>query len=344
GGRSYSLVTIFPDSLVIGRVVPAMTLTHELNHAVLREWLGDTYRSTPTWWREGVAVHSAGQTERRLRVLLAGKISNSLRSLAQAANIVPSLINGIKDKHDFDDYAEDVLLIEWALSQNPKALVEMVAAIKEGKDVEGAYAASLGMTWAEALATGFDYARRRMYALEGGNHIKVVKAVQSLLERSAEVSKGVEGAKEGLLAHIKDADKALDYKADQSIEKSNYAHLVWAYYRLRGLALAGEEANAIKGLIAEVNDDDGQIRATTLTTAAVRRIVDTAIAAKDWETAKEWVTRLEYGYAYGSTTAAWVKAKREAIAQGKAGTSDENAADDEPNEQPNEDDQQDGKD
>lgn len=116
-------IDVYAEYLVIGAEDPARRFEHEVVHAVMRLDLGARYADVPTWLREGMAVHLAGQTEGRMRYML---------MMETYARDPSRLVNGLGGTHTFADYVEDALAVEYLLLKI--TLPELERKLREGKE------------------------------------------------------------------------------------------------------------------------------------------------------------------------------------------------------------------
>lgn len=115
-------IDVYAEYLVVGAEDHARRFEHEMVHAVMRLDLGARYADVPTWLREAIALHLAGQTESRIRYML---------MLETYARDPSQLINGLGGKHSFVDYAEDALAAEYLLQKT--TLPELERNLRDGK-------------------------------------------------------------------------------------------------------------------------------------------------------------------------------------------------------------------
>lgn len=115
-------IDVYAEYLAVGAEDPLRRLEHEMVHAVMRLDLGARYADVPTWLREAIALHLAGQTESRIRYML---------MLEPYARDPLQLVDGLGGKHSFVDYVEDALAVEYLLQKTTPADLERN--LREGK-------------------------------------------------------------------------------------------------------------------------------------------------------------------------------------------------------------------
>lgn len=153
------------EYFVNGLLHPEETLRHEMVHAVMRLDLGkEKYGKLPKWLREGIAVHVAGQTARKLIYQL---------TLGEFAADPEKMMNGIEDaEHTLNDYPEDGLAIEHFLAlAGADALSRLEEALRDGTPYREAMAALAKVSFDQFAA---------------GAKERALKAVRELAERHKE--------------------------------------------------------------------------------------------------------------------------------------------------------------
>ena len=140
-GSTTAYIKIFANALVSLRCEPEKTLRHEVNHALLREYLGPAYEQVPVWFREGVALYSAGQGESRIQKIV-GYLFWKAKDDEDVMKIPELLVDGIDDAHNYNDYAEDVMLVESLISKNENVIRDVVKLLKDSKSFDEAIAAA----------------------------------------------------------------------------------------------------------------------------------------------------------------------------------------------------------
>jgi hypothetical protein len=315
-GRFVSAVSVYSGTLVALKCDAQQTLNHEINHAVLREYLGAAYQKVPKWFREGLAVHSAGQREERLKVLLSGQLWGA-KSVADAATSVEDLCeDNFGPKFTNEDYGHAVLVIEYLLSRNADGVKKLVAALKAGTEFEPALAAAGGLAYADFMAAARAHAKRTLYALEGGTFITAVpliKKYQDNLKASTDEQKQA-------LRQV-----AADAKTLRTKSPAPYFAHVLGYLESRSLQAAGDAVNAVAAATPMLAKD-GALRDGTLTMLAVKWHAAALRAAGKANDAAEYCQRLLYGYGYSEASAKWardqldeMKTEREKAAAAAAG-------------------------
>lgn len=111
-GHLIQVVTIPFDVVVQNNISLEETLHHEMVHAVMRNAMGCRYHDLPKWFREGIAVWAAGQTQEKLAVNMA--------TLPFRLRENENLLDGLeRDNHDETDYFEDAMAVHWLATHVP---------------------------------------------------------------------------------------------------------------------------------------------------------------------------------------------------------------------------------
>ncbi|MFH1826760.1 MAG: CARDB domain-containing protein [bacterium] len=117
---------------------------HEYTHAFHRQYIVDNssvsnWNDVPTWFKEGLAVYTAGQGLKRVRYYAYRlKHFDSLSESGALSEILEGVCGSSSHEHDNDDYAGDFLAICYINSQGSSKLRSIIQDNASGMELETA--------------------------------------------------------------------------------------------------------------------------------------------------------------------------------------------------------------
>jgi tetratricopeptide (TPR) repeat protein len=253
---------------LLGRTLDVETsLTHELVHVHHRHALGEAYYGVPKWVREGFAIWVAEQGSWHLGTAYV----QSAPSLADA-DAGARLVNGLGGAHGLDDYPEDYLAFAWVESEKgPVAMKAFAKRLLAAPDAEGAFAAAVGLPFAEALARARGFAEARVrrdlegsrpYAearkhFEAGRNVEAAEAYAAFLKAAPPHPMAPRARSDRALALFRAGQLDAAAAAFDALESSPFVECFRdeiAEHRARLAAARGDEAATAAAVATFVRD------------------------------------------------------------------------------------------
>ncbi|MFC1511261.1 CARDB domain-containing protein [Candidatus Margulisiibacteriota bacterium] len=128
-------------------------VAHEYVHAYHREYVTQygSWNYPPTWFKEGMAVYTAGQGVKRVRYYI--DYYKDTRSTSEVRELILAGVFGADD-HAARHYAGDYLAIRYMVAEHGSSKVKSIMYDNaNGQDMEDAIVDNLGMSWVSFKAT-----------------------------------------------------------------------------------------------------------------------------------------------------------------------------------------------
>lgn len=310
--RYYGYVRIYAGALISKRMDGDLTMIHEINHAILRAYLKDLYFPLPKWVREGLAVYCAGQMPHRIRVLMGGGLLQA-RSLADGTKLASNMINGLDAQHEYRDYAESALMIQY-LDQHAKGgLPAFIAKLKAGVGYEEAIEDLTAMTLADFVAVSQYAGLQELIEIEGGDYLEIIPLLNA-------VRNNVKAENDEQRAALSQAIEQALPLTEAAMESDTPAYYAAAlcYYIARSYIALGQHQQAADLFGRALKNDELGLSASTLTNIVLRHYCDACIALGQLDKAEELAQRMVWGYEYSERIVTQGESRLEVIKRARA--------------------------
>ncbi|KPJ61135.1 MAG: hypothetical protein AMS15_06130 [Planctomycetes bacterium DG_23] len=161
-------ILLVTEYFITGTMDVEEVVTHEMTHAQMRLHMGySAYKRIPKWLREGLALYTSGEGPGRVGYLL-GIVEQP-----------EDLVNGLEEKHTFDDHAEDFLAIQYIEKQYGSEAVKKLSRLLLNRvPYRKALQEVTGLSWPSFEKAAQAYALSYIQSLAQGKHERYRKIIK----------------------------------------------------------------------------------------------------------------------------------------------------------------------
>ncbi len=304
--KNYALIRVFAPALISKKMLFQETFEHEINHALARLMLEESYHLVPRWFREGLALLGAQQGQKRLRLLLAIKLSNA-KNLSQAALCVEELCDGMDDDFDFYDYAESFLWLQFLEEQKTGGIQKVLEGLQLGYEFQEALERASELKWQDFQNAAHAYASRLCYDEEKGAFLKFMPIFFALNKKKSEGQPDESSKEQEQISSQLSYEEAFtclesfytELTTTQIMGKEPQLYLYPLVVFSYAQALAQKEDQASKQHAFEILEKEllpeGSLYGTSFVAAALKLYAERAQACGNNDAARRALQRLIYG-------------------------------------------------
>ncbi len=293
GGVPRAYIRVYVHNLISLRMDADETFTHEMNHALLRLWLGQRNTELPDWFREGIAIAAAGDGEERLRGLLAetlGRAEQGKRDL-DSRRLVEEVCDGLpREGVVLRDYAEAWLWVDFLRDKigwgGIRGLLEDVAG---GAAFEASALTRLAMSaWGDVTAAAHTHAVKAAARIENGDTARYCTARAARKGREKDLA-GAMG--EGCWPRVREDGQ------------ESFADDLYLYETLKALAFS--DPKAALPLLAQALE--GPLRGTPMAMSSLVLLARSAESAGRTDLQRVALERVAYGCPHEPIYSNWAR-------------------------------------